>query len=86
MLVYALIFLCLSLAGVTGVQMMYMFYIDRLDKQRSKRVHELEMQCRSLTRRLREAEERIEEQDEILSSLSVETGEEEAWADLLDDR
>lgn len=86
MLVYALIFLCLSLAGVTGVQMMYMFYIDRLDKQRKKRVHELEMQCRSLTRHLREAEERIEEQDEVLDSLSSGTGEEEAWADLLDDR
>ncbi len=85
MLLYILICLCLSLAGVAGLQMMYMFYLDRLDKERKKRVHELEVQCRSLARRLREAEDRIEDQTETLRTLGLET-DEEAWADILDDR
>lgn len=86
MLLYALICLCLSLAGVAGLQMMYMFYIDRLDKERKKRVHDLELQCKSLTRRLREAEDRIDIQNGILTGLGLESSEEETWADVLDDR
>jgi len=85
MLLYALICLCLSLAGVAGLQMMYMLYIDRLDKERKKRVHDLELQCKSLTRRLQDAEERIGFQKEMLANLGMET-DEEAWADILDDR
>ena len=44
MLVYVLIGLCLSLAGVAGLQLMYMLYSDRVDKERKKRVHELEVE------------------------------------------
>ena len=31
MLLYVLIGLCLSLAGVAGLQLMYMFYLDRIE-------------------------------------------------------
>ncbi len=86
MLLYALICLCLSLAGVAGLQMMYMFYIDRLDKERKKRVRDLELQCKSLTRRLKEAEDRIDLQNGMLTSFGLESGEEETWADVLDER
>ncbi|MEJ7846867.1 MAG: hypothetical protein WKF92_02135 [Pyrinomonadaceae bacterium] len=86
MLLYALICLCLSLAGVAGLQMMYMFYIDRLDKERKKRVHDLELQCKSLTRRLQEAEDRIDIQNGMLAGFGLESGEEENWADVLDER
>ncbi len=86
MLLYGLICLCLSLAGVAGLQMMYMFYIDRLDRERKKRVHELELQCRSLTRRLQEAEDRIDEANEKLGIYGIEPLSDEAWADLLEDR
>lgn len=86
MLLYALICLCLSLAGVAGLQMMYMFYIDRLDKERKKRIHDLELHCKSLTRRLQEAEDRIDIQNGMLAGLGLESGEEEIWADVLDDR
>lgn len=84
MFVYFLIGLCLSLAGVAGLQMMYMFYLDRLDRERKKRLHELELRCRDLIRRLEQAEIRIDEQNAILETLQVE--DEEAWADVIDER
>ncbi|PYS89431.1 MAG: hypothetical protein DMF62_07245 [Acidobacteria bacterium] len=83
MLYYVLIGLSLALTGIAGMQMMYMFYLDRLDKERKKRVIELERKCRSLTRRLEEAERRIAEQDDLIASLYEEDN--DRWADVLDD-
>lgn len=56
MLTYLLIVLCLSLTGVAGLQMAYMMYLDRLDKERKKRLHDLEIKCKELGRRLADAE------------------------------
>ncbi|HMJ09375.1 MAG TPA: hypothetical protein VK468_10245 [Pyrinomonadaceae bacterium] len=86
MLLYILICLSLSLAGVAGLQFTYLFYLDRLDKERRKRIYELEAQCKSLTRRLHEAESRITEQNDILNSFYVDEEGEEAWADVIEDR
>jgi len=86
MLMYILICLSLSLAGVAGLQFMYLFYLDRLDKERKKRLHELESQCKSLSRRLRDAESRIAEQNEALNSFYADEEGEEAWADVIEDR
>ena len=86
MLTYILIVLCLSLAGVAALQMMYMFYLDRLDKERKKRLHELELRCRELGRRLADAELKIEEQNQMIEALYNEMGDDEVWADVLDDR
>ena len=83
MLSYVLIGLSLALTGVAGLQLMYMFYLDRIDKERKKRVAELERRCRSLTKRLEDAERRIEEQDEMIATLYGE--EDDRWADVLDD-
>jgi hypothetical protein len=83
MLSYVLIGLSLALTGVAGLQLMYMFYLDRIDKERKKRVVELERRCRSLTRRLEDAEKRISEQDELINSLYEE--DDDRWADVLDD-
>ncbi|MCW5955836.1 MAG: hypothetical protein KIT61_04580 [Pyrinomonadaceae bacterium] len=85
-LTYLLIVLCLSLTGVAGLQMAYMMYLDRLDKERKKRLHELEIKCKELGRRLADAESRLVEQDRILDVLYAELDDEEAWADLLDER
>ena len=82
MLYYVLIGLSLALTGVAGMQMMYMFYLDRLDKERKKRVIELERKCRSLTRRLEDAERRIAEQEDLIASLYEEDN--DRWADVLD--
>ena len=68
------------------MQMMYMFYLDRLDRERKKRLHELELRCKDLTTRLESAESRIEEQDRLLATLYTVSDDGEVWADLIDDR
>ena len=83
MLEFVLIGLSLALTGVAGLQLMYMFYLDRIDKERKKRVTELERRCRTLTRRLNEAERRMAEQDEVIQELYEKNG--DVWADVLDD-
>jgi hypothetical protein len=83
MLYYVLIGLSLALTGVAGLQFMYMFYLDRIDKERKKRVVELERRCKNLSRRLVDAERRISEQDDLISALYDE--EDDRWADVLDD-
>jgi hypothetical protein len=85
MMLYALICLSLSLTGIAGFQLAYMFYLDRLDRERKKRIRELEVQCRSLTRQLKEAEAQIEEQNDLLDEYLPDR-DDEIWADVLDDR
>lgn len=84
MLLYALICLSLALVGVAGLQFMYLFYLDRIDQERKKRIREVEHKCRQLTERLAEAKTRIAEQDALIETLSPEN--EEAWADVIDER
>lgn len=84
MLLYALICLSLALVGVAGLQFMYLFYLDRIDQERKKRIYELEHQCRHLTARLEEAETRIAEQEAMVQLTAPES--EEAWADVIDER
>lgn len=86
MLLYVLIGLSLSLAGVAGLQLMYMFYLDRIDKERKKRVHELEIENKRLSARLAEAESELEIKNEMLTVAYPEYEDEEAWADLIDER
>jgi hypothetical protein len=86
MLLYVLIGLCLSLAGVAGLQLMYMFYIDRIDKERKKRVHELEVEYKKLLARLAEAESELVVKTEMLAAAFPEYEDEEVWADLIDER
>ena len=86
MLLYVLIGLCLSLAGVAGLQLMYMFYLDRIDNERKKRVHELEIECRRLGSELATVKSELKIKNDLLTSAFPEFEEEEAWADLIDDR
>ena len=86
MLTYILITLCLSLAGVAGLQMMYMFYLDRLDRERKKRLHELEIRCKDLAKRLAAAESKLAEQDQLIEALYLAPDDGEVWADVIDDR
>ena len=86
MLLYVLIGLCLSLAGVAGLQMMYMFYLDRIDNERKKRVHELEVECRRLGTELATVKSELKIKNDLLASAFPEFEEEEAWADVIDDR
>lgn len=89
MLLYGLICLSLSLAGVAGLQFFYMAYIDRLDRARKRRVYELEQHCKYLTKRLKETESQITEQNDFIEAIYEESeseDEEEIWADVIEDR
>lgn len=96
---YALIVVLFSLIGICGMQFLYMIYIERIDKERRKRLAELERRCIYLTERLKQAEAKLAQQEEILNSLYEENEEtkifdieliednqeEEIWADIIED-
>lgn len=86
MLYYVLIGLCFSLLGVAGLQLMYLFYLDRMDRERKKRIVELESRCKELVARLSNAQNTIVEQEEKIENLEVfQNRHEEAWADVLEE-
>ena len=87
MLMYALIGLSLVLTGVAGLQFSYMFYIERIYRERQAYLRDLEKRHSRLQERLEAAEIRIAEQDELISAADPGLAiEEEAWADVIDDR
>lgn len=88
MLYYVLICLALVLTGVAGLQMSYMFYLDRLDKDRKQRLRLLERRCKALTLKLEQAQRRIDEQEELLRTayFDDENSDADVWADVIEDR
>ncbi len=83
---YVLICLALALTGVAGLQMAYLFYIDKLDAERKKRLRYLERRCRALTSRLEQAERRLEQQESLLDTLYLDQKpEDETWSDIIED-
>lgn len=64
--------------------MAYMFYLDRLDKDRKRRLRQLERRARSLELRLDEAHAKLEVQDAMLEA-AYGPQEDEVWADVIDD-
>jgi hypothetical protein len=85
MLMYALIGISLVLVGVAGLQFMYMFYIDRVYRERRKYMQALEQKCAGLSAKLSDAELRIAEQDRVLASLKMPVKDDEIWADVIGD-
>ncbi len=89
MLLYGLICLSLSLAGVSGLQFFYMAYLERIDQSRKRRLRELERHCKYLTKRLKDTEQQIIEQTDFIEAIYEEfetEDEEEVWADVIEDR
>jgi len=86
MLMYALICLSLALVGIAGLQFTYLFYLDRVDKERKKLIHDLEVECRLLSERLSRAEITIAEQKRLLEMSNIEFEDGEIWADVIEDR
>ena len=90
MLTYVLICLCLSLAGVTGLQFLYLAYLDRIDKDQKKRIYELERHCQKLSVQLEIAEKALEESEakeedeETEEVVLVDEDDNEVWADVLE--
>lgn len=87
MLLYFLIGLSFVLVGITGLQFTYMFYLDRIHLERKKHIQELERNCHQLNERLELAENRIAEQDVLLETAYPGMRiDDEAWADVIEDR
>ena len=88
MLLYVLIGLSLSLAGVSGLQFFYMIYLERINREYDKRVRELEHKNKYIAKRLAEAESQISDQNELIDAFydEVDEDEEEVWADVIDER
>ncbi len=90
MMWYVLIGLSLSLAGVAGLQFFYLVYMERMDREHKKRIHELERHTKYLTHRLNDADQQIAEQNNVLENLfddfDEEELEDEVWADVIEDR
>lgn len=84
MLMYALIGLSLVLVGIVGLQFTYLFWIDRIYRERRKYLKDLENRYADLNSRLRSAELRIAEQAELLTTLGYK--ETETWADVIEER
>lgn len=84
MTIYVLICLCLSLAGVAGLQFFYLAYLERVENEHKKRIHELERQCRFLSSKLHDAKLQIAEQADLIDA--VHEDEDEVWADVIEDR
>ena len=85
MMLYVLICLCLALVGVAGLQFFYLFYLERIDEERKKRLHELEHHSLHLTQRLEDTEKRLAAQEKIIQNF-YELQEDEAWADLIEEQ
>ncbi|HBR57408.1 MAG TPA: hypothetical protein DEA22_08045 [Blastocatellia bacterium] len=85
MLVYFLIGLSLSLAGVVGMQLAFGLYRDRLDNERKQRLSELEKKCRILAGRLNKADQRIAELEMHVTDTRERLDVEDNWADVIDD-
>ena len=84
---YALIGLSLSLAGLAALQFLYLIYLERIGKEYKKRIAELENHNKYLSYRLHDAEQEIAEQNELLETLYEDVeAEEDAWADVIDER
>lgn len=88
MMLYILICLSLSLAGVAGLQFFYLIYLERVDRERRKRIRELEHHCQFLAKRLKESEAQLSEQSEMIEAFyeDFDEEEEEIWADVIDER
>jgi hypothetical protein len=84
---FVLIGLCLVLVGVAGLEFTYLFYVERMYHERQKHLLALERKCVSLADKLEAAESRINEQTRLIASICPEySPDDEAWADVIDDR
>ncbi len=87
MLMYFLIGLSLVLVGIVGLQFTYMFYVERMYRERRSYLRELEHRYARLSDRLAFAERRVAEQDIILETIRPGfEKDDEVWADVIEER
>ena len=83
-MVYVLICLTLSLAGVAGLQFFYMFYLAQMDREQKNRLRFLEMRCQELQKQVETAKYELSKSEKAVKPFNNELNEEEAWADMLE--
>ncbi len=90
--IYFLTGVTIVLAGVAGLQLFYLGYLERLGKEQKRRISELEKHCAHLSRRLSDAEDNLTQQAEMIQAMeyyeddeAVILEEEEVWADVIED-
>ena len=87
MLMYFLIGLSLVLVGIVGLQFSYLYFVDRMFKERKRYMKTIEHKNALLSAKLKAAEQRLGKQQELLETVFPDFGEEEgSWADVIDDR
>lgn len=86
MLMYALIGFSLVLTGIAGLQFTYMFYIERVYRERQRYLRSLERKYARLAKQLEAAERRIDEQDHLLDTIYPDhRRSDDAWADVIEE-
>ena len=86
MLMYFLIGLSLVLVGIVGLQFTYMFWVERMYKERRAYLRHPENKYARQSERLAAAERRIAEQNDLLQTVYPEFGrEDEVWADVIEE-
>ena len=92
MAIYFLMGVTIVLAGVAGLQLFYLGYLERVGKEQKRRITELEKHSTRLSRRLNEAEDALTQQAEMIQAMEyyededvVVLEEEEVWADVIED-
>jgi len=73
---YALIGLSLVLVGVAGLQFAYLFYIDRIYRERQKYLQDLEHRYIDLKAQFDDAQRRLAERETIRDE----------WAEVIEER
>lgn len=75
------------LIGIVGLQFTYLFFVDRMFKERKRYLCDLEKQNMRLSSKLAAAKRRIEEQSELIETFLPDVGSEDgSWADIIEDR
>jgi len=85
MLMFVLIGLSLVLVGIVGLQFTYMFYVERMYRERRKHMKALERKTEQLTEQLNAAQKQLAEQNELLKSYPGLRKDEEVWADVIEE-
>ena len=83
---YLLIGLSLVLVGIVGLQFTYMFWVERMYKERRAYLRQLEGKYARQSERLANAERRLAERNDPLQTVYPEFGkEDEIWADVIEE-
>lgn len=87
MFLFVLIGICLVLTGIAGLQFTYLFYVDRMYRERRKYMHTLEQRSEKLTSQLETARKQLAEQQDLIEAAYPELKKrDEMWADVIDER